>query len=56
MIEIGPKVFAYVQTSGPDPAGDTGISNSGLIVGPESAVAVDALMVLRGARGGHTCL
>jgi glyoxylase-like metal-dependent hydrolase (beta-lactamase superfamily II) len=45
MIEIGPEVFAYVQTSGPDPAGDTGISNSGLVVGPESAVAVDALMV-----------
>lgn len=45
LIELGQGVFAYVQTSGPDPAGDTGIANSGLIVGPDSAVAVDALMV-----------
>lgn len=45
MIEIGPKIFAYVQASGIDPRGDTGISNSGLLVGPETAVAVDALMV-----------
>lgn len=45
LIEIGPKVFAYVQASGIDPRGDTGVSNAGLIVGPESAVAVDALMV-----------
>jgi len=40
MIEIGPKVFTYVQATG-----ETGISNSGLIVGREAAVAVDALMV-----------
>lgn len=45
LIEIGDRVFAYVQASGIDPRGDTGVSNSGLIVGPESAVAVDALMV-----------
>jgi len=40
MIEVGPRVFAYVQATG-----ETGISNSGLIVGRASAVAVDALMV-----------
>jgi len=40
MIEIGPKIFTYVQATG-----ETGISNSGLIVGREAAVAVDALMV-----------
>ena len=40
MIEIGPKIFTYVQETG-----ETGISNSGLIVGREAAVAVDALMV-----------
>src|SRR5262245_19475118 len=40
MLEVGPSVFAYVQATG-----EPGISNSGLIVGPESAVAVDALMV-----------
>lgn len=40
LIEVAPKVFAYVQATG-----ETGISNSGLIVGSESAVAVDALMV-----------
>src|SRR5207253_9217792 len=45
MIEVGAKVFAYVQASGIDPTGDTGVANSGLIVGPSSAVAVDALMV-----------
>jgi cyclase len=45
LIEIGSQVFAYVQASGLDPHGDTGVSNSGLIVGPESAIAVDALMV-----------
>src|SRR5439155_11490038 len=45
MIEIGSKVFAYVQASGVDPRGDTGVANSGLIVGAEAAVAVDALMV-----------
>jgi len=46
MIEIGPKIFAYVQSSGVDPL-RTGIANSGLIVGSEGAVAVDALMVRR---------
>jgi cyclase len=40
MIEVGPKIFAYVQATG-----ETGISNSGLIVGHAAAVAVDALMV-----------
>ena len=40
MIEVGPKVFTYVQATG-----ETGISNSGLIVGREACVAVDALMV-----------
>ena len=40
MIEVGPRVWAYVQATG-----ETGISNSGLIVGAETAVAVDALMV-----------
>ena len=40
MREVAPKVFAYVQATG-----QTGISNAGLIVGPEGAVAVDALMV-----------
>lgn len=44
MLEVGPKVFAYIQSSGIDPAGDTGIANSGLIVGHGGAV-VDALMV-----------
>src|SRR5438445_2333054 len=45
MIEVGAKVFAYVQASGIDPTGDTGVANSGLIVGPSAAVAIDALMV-----------
>jgi cyclase len=45
MIEVGAKVFAYIQSTGVDPAGDTGVANSGLIVGAEAAVAVDALMV-----------
>lgn len=40
LIEVVPKVFAYVQATG-----ETGISNAGLIVGGESAVAIDALMV-----------
>ena len=40
MREVAPKVFAYVQATG-----ETGISNAGLIVGPDGAVAVDALMV-----------
>lgn len=45
MIEVGANVFAYVQSAGIEPAGDTGIANSGLIVGHRAAVAVDALMV-----------
>src|SRR2546428_680096 len=43
--DVGTKVFAYVQASGIDPSGDTGVANSGLIVGPSAAVAIDALMV-----------
>ncbi len=45
LIEVGDGVFAYVQSSGMDPRGDTGVANSGLVVGLETAVAVDALMV-----------
>src|SRR5262245_8630771 len=45
MIEVGARVFAYVQASGIDPTGDNGVANSGLIVGAAGAVAVDALMV-----------
>jgi cyclase len=40
MREVASGVFAYVQATG-----ETGISNAGLIVGAEGAVAVDALMV-----------
>lgn len=40
MVEVGSRIFAYVQATG-----ETGISNSGLIVGRDAAVAVDALMV-----------
>jgi cyclase len=40
MHEVAPRVFAYVQATG-----ETGISNAGLIVGADGAVAVDALMV-----------
>jgi cyclase len=40
MREVARDVFAYVQATG-----QTGISNAGLIVGAEGAVAVDALMV-----------
>jgi len=40
MREVAPKVFAYVQATG-----ETGISNAGLVVGADGAVAVDALMV-----------
>src|SRR5256884_3917880 len=45
MSEVGPRVCAYVQASGIAPAGDTGVSNSGLILGREGNVLVDALMV-----------
>src|SRR5262245_6439166 len=40
MVEVGNKVWAYVQETG-----ETGISNAGLIVGHDEAVVVDALMV-----------
>ena len=40
MREVGAGVFAYIQATG-----ETGISNAGLIVGADGAVAVDALMV-----------
>jgi cyclase len=40
MVEVRPRVWAYVQATG-----ETGISNAGLIVGHEAAVVVDALMV-----------
>jgi cyclase len=45
MIEVGPRVFAYVQAAGMHPTGDTGVSNSGLVLGHEGNVLVDALMV-----------
>src|SRR2546427_12349703 len=45
MLEVGPRVFASVQASGIAPAGDTGVSNSGLILGREGNVLVDTLMV-----------
>jgi cyclase len=45
MLEVGPRVFAYVQASGIDPSGDTGVSNSGLILGHAGNTLVDALMV-----------
>jgi len=40
MREVGRGVFAYVQATG-----ETGISNAGLVVGADGAVAIDALMV-----------
>lgn len=40
LVEVAARVFAFVQATG-----ETGISNAGLIVGSESAMAVDALMV-----------
>ena len=40
MREVASGVFAYVQATG-----ETGISNAGLVVGADGAVAVDALMV-----------
>jgi len=40
MRAVGAGIFAYVQATG-----ETGISNAGLIVGADGAVAVDALMV-----------
>ena len=42
LIEVAPNVFGYVQGSGV-----TGVSNGGLIVGHDSAVAADALLVER---------
>ncbi len=40
MKEVGDNCFAYVQATG-----DLNISNAGLIVGPDRAIAVDALYV-----------
>ena len=40
LIEVAPNVFGYVQGGGV-----TGVSNGGLIVGEESAIAIDALFV-----------
>jgi cyclase len=40
MREVARQVFAYVQATG-----ETGISNAGLVVGADSAIAIDALMV-----------
>jgi cyclase len=40
LIEVAPNIFGYVQAGG-----ETGVSNGGLIVGEESAIAVDALFV-----------
>jgi cyclase len=40
MVEVAPNVFAYLQGGGL-----TGVSNGGLIVGDDSAIAVDALFV-----------
>ncbi len=40
LIEVAPNVFGYVQGGG-----ITGVSNGGLIIGDDTAVAVDALFV-----------
>ncbi len=40
LIEVAPNVFGYVQGGGV-----TGVSNGGLIVGDETAIAIDALFV-----------
>lgn len=40
LIEVAPSVYGYVQGGGV-----TGVSNGGLIVGEESAIAIDALFV-----------
>ncbi len=40
LIEVAPNVFGYVQGSGV-----TGVSNGGLIVGDDAAIAIDALFV-----------
>ncbi len=45
LIEVAPNVYGYVQAGGV-----TGVSNGGLIVGDEGAVAVDALFVPRMTR------
>ena len=42
MIEVAPSVYGYVQDGGV-----SGVSNGGLIVGNDSAIAVDALPVER---------
>ncbi|MFQ5879818.1 MAG: MBL fold metallo-hydrolase [Dehalococcoidia bacterium] len=45
MVEVAPKAYAYIQAEGA-----TGISNAGVIVGPDGAMAIDALMVPSMAR------
>ncbi|MCH8919442.1 MAG: hypothetical protein IIA23_01895 [Chloroflexi bacterium] len=42
MVEVAPNVYGYIQAGGV-----TGVSNGGLIVGNDSAIAVDALLVER---------
>jgi cyclase len=44
LIEVAPSVFGYIQ------GGARGVSNGGLIVGDDSAIAVDALFVPRMTR------
>jgi cyclase len=40
--ELAPSVYAYVQGGGPN-ASNFGVSNAGMIAGPESLTAIDAL-------------
>src|SRR4029450_7069418 len=40
--QLAPNVYAYTQGGGPDMSGP-GVSNAGLIVGPDYMLAVDAL-------------
>jgi cyclase len=40
--ELAPKVYAYVQGGGPN-ASNFGVSNAGMIAGPDSLTAIDAL-------------
>ena len=42
MVEVAPNVYGYIQASGV-----TVVSNGGLIVGNDSAIAVDALLMER---------
>lgn len=45
LIEVAPSVYGYIQRGGV-----TGVSNGGLIIGDDAAVAVDALFVPRMTR------